>query len=142
MFYSQWLLSKKGPLGTIWVAAHCHKRLKKQQVKETNISSSVEKIMRDEVPIVTYRILAYLLLGVVRVFSMKVEYLFHDCRNVLTKITEFSGSKKAKANMEAMRAPFHSITLPESFELEAFNLEVLEDVSGANVRPHEEILLE
>lgn len=41
MFYSQLLLSKKGPLGTIWIAAHCHKRLKKDQVQQTNIVSSV-----------------------------------------------------------------------------------------------------
>lgn len=41
MFYSQLLLSKKGPLGTIWIAAHCYKRLKKEQVQQTNITSSV-----------------------------------------------------------------------------------------------------
>lgn len=41
MFYSQLLLSKKGALGIIWMAAHCHKRLKKDQIQQTNISSSV-----------------------------------------------------------------------------------------------------
>jgi hypothetical protein len=42
MFYSQYLLSSKGgPLGAIWVAAYFFKKLKKAQVKETDISSSV-----------------------------------------------------------------------------------------------------
>lgn len=41
MFYSQLLLSKKGALGIVWMAAHCHNRLKKDQVQQTNISSSV-----------------------------------------------------------------------------------------------------
>lgn len=43
MFYSQCLLSKKGPLRNIWIAAHFHKKLKKEQVNLTNISSSVGK---------------------------------------------------------------------------------------------------
>jgi hypothetical protein len=41
MFYSQCLLSSKGPLGAIWVAAYFFKKLKKAQVTETDISSSV-----------------------------------------------------------------------------------------------------
>lgn len=45
MFYSQLLLSKKGPLGTIWIAAHCHKRLKKEQVQQTDIASSVGEFL-------------------------------------------------------------------------------------------------
>lgn len=41
MFYSRNFLSRKGPLGSIWVAAYCFKRLKKTQVFQTDISSSV-----------------------------------------------------------------------------------------------------
>lgn len=41
MFYSQCLLSSKGPLGAIWVAGYFFKRLKKRQVTDTDISSSV-----------------------------------------------------------------------------------------------------
>lgn len=40
MFHSQ-SLSTKGPLGSIWVAAYCHKRLKKAQVTATDIPFSV-----------------------------------------------------------------------------------------------------
>lgn len=41
MFYSQLILAKKGPLGTIWIAAHLERKLRKNQVTETNISVSV-----------------------------------------------------------------------------------------------------
>lgn len=43
MFYSQFILAKKGPLGTIWIAAHLERKLRKNQVTETNISVSVGK---------------------------------------------------------------------------------------------------
>lgn len=141
MFYSQCLLSKKGTLGTIWVAAHCLKRVKKDQVAQTNISSSVEKILADEVPVVSYRVLGYLLLGVVRIYSMKVKYLFHDCRHVLVKIKDFAGKKKANIHIEAICAPSLSITRPERLELDTFDLQILEDGSGNTVRPDEDIVL-
>ena len=86
MFESQSLLSRKGALRSVWEAAYFHKKLKKAQVTQTNISSSVD--------------------------------------------------------MEGFSAPCFSITLPKTFELDAFDLEVLEDVSGGNVRPQEEITLQ
>ncbi|XP_059294298.1 sister chromatid cohesion 1 protein 2 [Lycium ferocissimum] len=148
MFYSQLLLSKKGPLGTIWIAAHCHKRLKKEQVQQTNITSSVDKILLDEAPVVTYRILGHLLLGVVRIYSKKVEYLFHDCNNVLVKLGDFSTRKRPTSKLsalriEGMRAPTRFITRPKRFELDTFDLEVLEDqdASSGHVASREEIML-
>lgn len=143
MFYSQMLLSKKGPLGTVWFAAHCFKRLKKDQVKQTDICSSVDKILLDEVPVVTYRILAYLLLGVVRIYSKKVEYLFHDCHGVVAKLSNFKVGKRKGASIGGMCASHYSITLPKRFELDAFDLEVMEDqdVIDGNVRSREDIML-
>ncbi|KAK4603355.1 hypothetical protein RGQ29_012054 [Quercus rubra] len=141
MFYSQCLLSSKGPLGAIWVAAYFFKKLKKTQIAETNISSSVDKILQDELDVVTYRVLAYLLLGVVRIYSKKVEYLFDDCHKVLIKINDFVVSTKANEHVENFCAPYFSITLPERFELDAFDLEIIEDVSGGNVVPYEQITL-
>ena len=41
MFYSTQILAKKGPLGTVWIAAHLDRRLKRVQVFETNITDSV-----------------------------------------------------------------------------------------------------
>ncbi|XP_019185548.1 PREDICTED: sister chromatid cohesion 1 protein 2 isoform X2 [Ipomoea nil] len=143
MFYSHVLLSKKGALGNIWVAAHCHKRLNKYQVSQTNISSSVDKILLDEVPVVTYRILGHLLVGIVRIYSKKVEYLFHDCHKVLTKLVDFASEKRPNKKFKATHSSYCLISRPKRFELDAFELEILDDQDGlsAHVRPNEEIML-
>ncbi|XP_011015093.1 PREDICTED: sister chromatid cohesion 1 protein 2 [Populus euphratica] len=141
MFYSHCLLSRKGPLGSIWVAAYYFKKLKKAQVTSTDISSSVDKILQDGFDVVTYRVLAYLLLGVVRIYSKKVEYLFDDCNKVLLNIKDFVLCNKDGILVETLQAPYFSITLPERFELDAFDLEIIEDTSEGNVMPHEEITL-
>ncbi|CAI9759251.1 unnamed protein product [Fraxinus pennsylvanica] len=143
MFYSHMLLSKKGPLGTVWFAAHCHKRLKKDPVKQTDIISCVDKILLDEVPVLTYRILAFLLLGVVRIYSKKVEYLFHDCQGVVAKLNDFNVGKRKGVSIGGIRTPHCTITFPKRFELDAFDLEFMEcqDVSNGNVGSYEDITL-
>lgn len=51
MFYADFVLSKKGPLARIWLAAHWDKKLTKAQIFETNIESSIERILRPKVSI-------------------------------------------------------------------------------------------
>ncbi|KAJ4729423.1 putative Sister chromatid cohesion 1 protein [Melia azedarach] len=141
MFYSRSLLARKGPLGAIWVAAYCFKRLKKAQIFETNIPTSVDEILQKELDVMTYRVLAYLLLGLVRIYSKKVEYLYDDCQDVKIKINGFLVSEKSTKHLEVRCTPDYSITLPDKFELDAFDLEILEDISEVNVLPREEITL-
>lgn len=43
MFYSQVLLSKKGPLAKIWLAAHFDRKLTKQVIASTDIKAVVEQ---------------------------------------------------------------------------------------------------
>jgi len=43
MFYSQTFLARKGPLSTVWIAAHLQHRLKKSQYASTDIPSTVRK---------------------------------------------------------------------------------------------------
>lgn len=45
MFYSQFILAKKGPLGTIWIAAHLERKLRKNQVADTDIGVSVGQLL-------------------------------------------------------------------------------------------------
>lgn len=45
MFYSQFILAKKGSLGTIWIAAHLERKLRKNQVADTDIGVSVGKVL-------------------------------------------------------------------------------------------------
>ncbi|XP_068665063.1 sister chromatid cohesion 1 protein 2-like isoform X2 [Aristolochia californica] len=124
MFYSE-LLSKNGPLGAIWLAAHFSRKLRKHLVAETDICASIDNILLAEVP-VAYRVLGYLLIGVVRIYARKVEYLYHDCNEALIKVKDSVTSAKTLLCKEAS-APFMSITLPESFELDAFDLGDWED---------------
>ncbi|CAA7055186.1 unnamed protein product [Microthlaspi erraticum] len=144
MFYSQCLVSRKGPLGAIWVAAYFFKKLKKAQVKDTHIPSSVDQILQKELDALTYRVLAYLLLGVVRIYSKKVDFLFADCNKALIGIKEFVAKEKDRETTTVQltsSTECFSIALPESFELDAFDLGVLEDFHGGNVKPQEDITL-
>uniref|UniRef100_A0A7N0UBU9 Sister chromatid cohesion 1 protein 2 n=1 Tax=Kalanchoe fedtschenkoi TaxID=63787 RepID=A0A7N0UBU9_KALFE len=141
MFYSQCLLSRKGPLGAVLVAAYCHARLKKAQVIKTDIPFSVKKIMDEGFPAFTYRILGYLLLGVVRIFSHKVEYVLLDCNQMLLKAKQAVAAKRNNAQESSFQAPHHSITLPESLELDKFIFEDIAVEKRDHVLPEEEIML-
>ncbi|KAL0403396.1 UNVERIFIED_CONTAM: Sister chromatid cohesion 1 protein 4 [Sesamum radiatum] len=121
MFYSQFILAKKGPLGTIWIAAHLERKLRKNQVADTDIGVSVDSIISPDVPI-ALRLSSHLLVGVVRIYSRKVNYLFDDCSEALLKIKQAFRSAAVDLPPEESKAPYHSITLPETFDLDDFEL--------------------
>ncbi|KAB5544442.1 hypothetical protein DKX38_012554 [Salix brachista] len=121
MFYSQFILAKKGPLGTIWIAAHLERKLRKNQVADTDIGVSVDSILFPDVPI-ALRLSSHLLLGVVRIYSRKVNYLFDDCSEALLKVKQAFRSTDVDLPPEESTAPYHSITLPETFDLDDFEL--------------------
>lgn len=85
MFYSQVILAKKGPLGKIWIAAHFDKKLTKQQIFSTDITSSVDLILNPSTPL-ALRVSGHLMLGVVRIFQKKVKYLMSDCTEAMWKL--------------------------------------------------------
>ena len=110
MFYSHLVISEKNSLGKIWLAAHFEKKLTKAQVFETNIEESCDAIMSPIAPM-ALRLSGQLLLGVARIYGKKVEFLFVDCNDALSKI------KMAFRPEVSTTAPASSITLPEvSFE--------------------------
>lgn len=51
MFYAHFVLSKRGPLAKIWLAAHWDKKLTKAHVFECNLESSVESIISPKVSV-------------------------------------------------------------------------------------------
>ncbi|KAG0478349.1 hypothetical protein HPP92_013068 [Vanilla planifolia] len=112
MFYSQFILAKKGPLGTIWIAAHLERKLRKNQVADTDIGVSVDSILFPDVPI-ALRLSSHLLLGVVRIYSKRLfaqqqlifllkNQLLHTiqshCQKHLTLITELPDSAFLDSN--------------------------------------------
>lgn len=121
MFYSVQLLAKKGPLGTVWIAGHLDKRLKRNQIHETNISSSVDSIINPEAPL-ALRLSGQLLLGVVRIYSRKINYLYSDCNEALVKIREAFKAGNVDLPTEGLIAPMHAITLPDNFNNLDFGL--------------------
>lgn len=80
-----------------------------------------DSIIFPEVPI-ALRLSSHLMLGVVRIYSRKVNYLFHDCSEALLKIKQAFRSTAVDLPPEESTAPYHSITLPETFHLDDFEL--------------------
>ena len=105
MFYSQIILAKKGPLANIWLAAHWDKKLNKGQIFQANIQRSVENIVNPQVPL-ALRMSGHLLLGVVRIYSRKVKYLFSDCSDALVKIKMVSFSPTMLCTRLILPRPF------------------------------------
>ncbi|GER51329.1 splicing factor U2AF-associated protein [Striga asiatica] len=135
MFYSQFILAKKGPLGTIWIAAHLERKLRKNQVADTDIGVSVDSILFPDVPI-ALRLSSHLLLGVVRIYNKKVNYLFDDCSEALLKVKQAFRSTAVDLPPEESKAPYHSITLPEKFDLDDFELPDTDITQGNYVDHH------
>ena len=115
MFYSYSILAKKGPLAKIWQAAHWSKRVTKAQVFGVDIEQGcgthcapqpvaglsvvplyitphthqlaplTADIQNPTVPL-ALRVSGHLLLGVVNVYSLKVNYLYSDCQDAIGKL--------------------------------------------------------
>ncbi|EIW83274.1 hypothetical protein CONPUDRAFT_136365 [Coniophora puteana RWD-64-598 SS2] len=86
MFYSEAILSRRGPLAKVWLAAHMERKLSKTQTLQTDIEQAAGAIMGQEVEVMALRLSGQLLLGVVRIYSRKAKYLLDDCNEALLKI--------------------------------------------------------
>ncbi|KAL9690748.1 hypothetical protein QQ045_011156 [Rhodiola kirilowii] len=114
------LLSQQAEEGSNVVIYCCENRDRSNEILEGR-----KKIMDEGFPNFTYRILGYLLLGVVRIFSHKVEYVLLDCNQMLLKAKQTVAAKRNEAQASSFLAPHQSITLPESLELDKF---IFEDI--------------
>jgi cohesin complex subunit SCC1 len=50
MFYSQSILARKSPLGTVWIAAHLERKVKKAQVDGIDIPTYARMFLRSKMP--------------------------------------------------------------------------------------------
>ena len=85
MFYATFVLSKKGPLAKVWLAAHWEKKVTKAQIFETDVQKTVDDIISPRVKL-ALRTSGHLLLGVVRIYSRKQKYLIQDLGEACAKI--------------------------------------------------------
>ncbi|KAK8630350.1 hypothetical protein V6N13_079148 [Hibiscus sabdariffa] len=143
MFYSHTFLSRKAPLGTVWCAAHLQHRLKKYHYTATDIPTTVDHIMFPEVPI-ALRMSGHLLLGIVRIYSKKVEYLYQDCNVILITLSKVFAHSQVDLPEDARHAPVQAITLPQTLNLDAMELdfdEYNEEAADNHLRNLEDITL-
>jgi len=115
MFYSQLVLTKRGPLGRIWLAAHWQKKLTKSQVNGTNILQSVDAIAKPDVPL-ALRTSGHLLLGIVRIFERQAKYLLIDCGDALQKFKQAFRSGQRELDPKQASATFETVTLPRELQ--------------------------
>lgn len=114
MFYAQFILSKKGPLAKIWLAAHWDRKLSKAQIFETNVQDAVEEILKPRVKM-ALRTTGHLLLGIVRIYSRKAKYLLADCNEAFLKIKMAFRPGQVDLDEDAQQAAAAAINLPEVF---------------------------
>ncbi|XP_055977532.1 double-strand-break repair protein rad21-like protein 1 [Sorex fumeus] len=114
MFYTQVLMSKRGPLAKIWLAAHWEKKLTKAHVFECNLEITIEKILSPKVKI-ALRTSGHLLLGVVRIYNRKAKYLLADCNEAFLKMKMTFRPGLVDLPKENFEAAYNTITLPEEF---------------------------
>ncbi|KAJ1772821.1 sister chromatid cohesion protein 1 [Coemansia sp. RSA 1813] len=115
MFYAEAILSKKGPLAKVWLAAHLERKLTKVQLLQASIPSSVGAIIgQDQGPPLALRLSGQLLLGVSRIYARKARYLLEDCNEALIRIRMAFRPGAADITSDTMVATHTTITLPEA----------------------------
>ncbi|CAI9764663.1 unnamed protein product [Fraxinus pennsylvanica] len=96
--------------------------------------------MYPEVPI-ALRMSGHLLLGVARIYSKQVDYLYEDCHVVQITINKAFTSVNVNLPDDANHAPFHSVTLPEKFELDAMELDNYSWCENDHLKSYDDITL-
>lgn len=86
------------------------------------ICSIADLIMFPDAPL-ALRLSGHLLLGVVRIYSKQVDYVFRDCALVTTWLAKSFVSTQVDLPEDARQAPVESVTLPQSLNLDDYNLE-------------------
>lgn len=129
MFYSQQVLTKKGPLAKIWLAAHMQSKLTKAMVFSTDLRKAVESIISPEVPM-ALRLTSNLLLGVVRILHRKSKYLLQESSDAMTrlKLAFHPSTGTSLPPRQSTTANYNAITVQpalDSFDAPNLDLEML-----------------
>lgn len=86
MFFNQDLLTRRGPLARVWLAAHVSTKLSKSNLIATDIPQSVQSILGDSLVSMALRLSGQLLLGVTRIYSRQAKYLLDDCNDAVARV--------------------------------------------------------
>ncbi|KAM4692014.1 double-strand-break repair protein rad21-like protein 1 [Rhinophrynus dorsalis] len=132
MFYAHLLLSQRGPLSKIWMAAHWEKKLTKAHIFECNLETAIQSIISPKVTI-ALRTSGHLLLGVVRIYHRKAKYLLADCNEAFIKMKMTFRPGSLDLSDDNQEAIYNAITLPEEFH--EFDIQ-LPDLNVIDVADH------
>ncbi|KAF3010702.1 sister chromatid cohesion protein 1 [Curvularia kusanoi] len=116
MFLPEDLLFKSGQLARVWLAANQHKKLTKAQVLQDKIDEDIQVIIRPEGAAggpLALRLNGQLLLGVVRIYHRKANYLHDDCNDALWKIKMAFRPGNIDAPAQTHVANPTTLTLPD-----------------------------
>jgi len=78
---------------------------------------------------IALRMSANLLLGVVRIYSKKVDYVVQDCVDAMMGLLRTIASARSQQEVVGTAA-FQSVTLPQNFDLDAQNIDYEIDYTG------------
>ncbi len=110
MFYSEFVLAKKSPLGNVWLAAHWSKKLTHAMIARSDVVEACNFIIHPTAPL-ALRTSGHLLLGVVRIHDSKQKALMADCSSALVKIKVcFAGNDCSKPRFAVYSADAHPST--------------------------------
>eukprot|EP00667_Euglena_gracilis_P006581 EG_transcript_6638 len=118
MFYSTFVLQKKGPFAKVWVAAHWDKKLTKADIKLVDITETVVNIVKPAVPM-ALRTSGELMLGVVRIYAFKVKFLLKEAQDATLKTKSMEAIQPfGKIDMPQARVTVAAVIEPEHAELD------------------------
>jgi N terminus of Rad21 / Rec8 like protein len=129
MFYSHLILTKKGPLGSVWIAATLgDRRVSKRLAATAEIDQLCRSIRAPDAPF-ALRLSAHLLLGVTRIFARKSAIVLADTNSLFHSLHSFSalhvlGGKKRSRDDEppnAMEFMAHAGRQLDAISLEPAN---------------------
>ncbi|KIR29697.1 cohesin complex subunit SCC1 [Cryptococcus deuterogattii 99/473] len=103
-------LIKSGPLAKIWLSAHQERKLSKTQAMGVDVGESVEAILTQDTAL-PLRSSGPLMLGVVRIYSRKVGYLFDDCKEARERISLAFRPGIVDLPEDQVRASHNAITI-------------------------------
>lgn len=121
MFFSTYVLTKKGPLAKVWLAAHWDKRLTRNEVRVVDLSQTILHIVRPVVPI-ALRTSGELLVGVVRIYALKVKHLLKEATEAtlyLRVTTLASKGSRATLSNQQRTTSVDGVLVPQKGDVEA-----------------------
>jgi len=85
MFYSTFLYVREGPLAKVWLASHMIRKLDAKEIRNANIDLSIAQMKSQKTPL-ALRLCGQLLLGLARIYELKVRQTSEEAEQVLKKI--------------------------------------------------------